>query len=128
MACACASPNTVLTSTYPYTYTWPYSATVPVAVTVPVAATYSHVPAVVSYTVPAYTKTQYHAQDEQGRASYGYSHPGQSHQTVRDEQGNVQGGKRIPNFTENYSIQKCFFFQAHTLMLIQLAMKSALIM
>lgn len=45
----------------------------------------------VSYAVPSVTKTQYHAQDELGQASYGYAHPGQAHAAVRDAAGNVRG-------------------------------------
>ena len=46
----------------------PYVAAAPIQYTAAVAA-----PAVVA---PAFTKTQYHAQDELGQASYGYAHPG----------------------------------------------------
>jgi len=45
----------------------------------------------ISYAVPSVTKTQYHAQDELGQASYGYAHPGQAHAAVRDAAGNVRG-------------------------------------
>jgi len=41
--------------------------------------------------VPVGTKTQYHAQDVLGQASYGYSYPGQAAHAVRDAAGNVRG-------------------------------------
>ena len=40
---------------------------------------------------PAFTKTQYHAQDEFGQSSHGYAHPGQAAAEVRDAAGNVRG-------------------------------------
>jgi len=40
---------------------------------------------------PIATKTQYHAQDELGQASYGHSEPGQAHAAVRDAAGGVRG-------------------------------------
>lgn len=63
------------------------------------AVTYSAVPApaTVTYTTPALTyapfatKTQYHAQDELGQASFGYSHPGHARAEVRDAAGGVRG-------------------------------------
>jgi hypothetical protein len=63
------------------------------------AVTYSAVPAAaaVTYTTPALTyapfatKTQYHAQDELGQASFGYSHPGHARAEVRDAAGGVRG-------------------------------------
>jgi len=36
-------------------------------------------------------KTQYHAQDELGQASFGHSQPGQAHAAVRDAAGGVSG-------------------------------------
>jgi len=67
-----ASPVTY-TSAGPVTYSAPtLVATAPVA-------------------VPLVTKTQYHAQDELGQASYGYSHPGHAHAAVRDAAGGVRG-------------------------------------
>ncbi|KAF4526131.1 hypothetical protein B566_EDAN012442 [Ephemera danica] len=60
-----------------------YAAAAPVAYSAPVAHAVAAVPAV--------TKTQYHAQDELGQASYGYAHPGQVHNAVRDAYGNVAG-------------------------------------
>jgi len=47
-----------------------------------------HTPAIVA---PAFTKTQYHAQDEFGQSSHGYAHPGQAAAEVRDAAGNVRG-------------------------------------
>jgi hypothetical protein len=52
------------------------------------AVTYSAAPAIVA---PVATKTQYHAQDELGQASYGYAHPGQAAAETRDAFGNVRG-------------------------------------
>ncbi|CAG7729920.1 unnamed protein product [Allacma fusca] len=51
------------------------------------ALTYA-APAVVA---PAFTKTQYHAQDELGQASHGYAYPGQAAAETRDAAGNVRG-------------------------------------
>jgi len=52
------------------------------------AVTYAAAPAVIA---PAVTKSQYHSQDEQGRAAFGHNEPGQFHNAVRDAAGNVQG-------------------------------------
>ncbi|CAL8114188.1 unnamed protein product [Orchesella dallaii] len=57
------------------------------------AVTYA-APAIVA---PAVTKTQYHAQDELGQASYGYAHPGHAHAAVRDAFGNVRGSYAYVN-------------------------------
>lgn len=51
------------------------------------AVTYA-APAVVA---PAFTKTQYHAQDELGQSSHGYAYPGQAAAETRDAAGNVRG-------------------------------------
>jgi len=40
---------------------------------------------------PVATKTQYHAQNELGQASWGHSEPSQAHAAVRDAQGGVRG-------------------------------------
>jgi len=40
---------------------------------------------------PVATKTQYHAQNELGQASWGHSEPTQAHAAVRDAQGGVRG-------------------------------------
>lgn len=40
---------------------------------------------------PVATKTQYHAQDELGQASFGHAEPGQAHAAVRDAAGGVRG-------------------------------------
>jgi len=45
----------------------------------------------VAYGYPAYSATQYHAQDELGQASFGYSHPGQAATNLRDGFGNQIG-------------------------------------
>jgi hypothetical protein len=45
-------------------------------------------PAVVA---PAFSKTQYHAQDELGQSSHGYAYPGQAAAETRDAAGNVRG-------------------------------------
>jgi len=52
------------------------------------AVTYAAAPAVIAPTV---TKSQYHSQDEQGRAAFGHNEPRQFHNAVRDAAGNVQG-------------------------------------
>jgi hypothetical protein len=49
---------------------------------------YAAAPAIIA---PAFTKTQYHAQDEFGQSSHGYAHPGQAAAEVRDAFGNVRG-------------------------------------
>ena len=41
--------------------------------------------------VPVFTSNQYHAQDELGQASFGYSHPGQAASNYRDAFGNQIG-------------------------------------
>ncbi|CAL8114184.1 unnamed protein product [Orchesella dallaii] len=65
---------------------------------VPGAITYGAAPYVSqSIIAPAVTKTQYHAQDELGQASYGYAHPGQAHAAVRDAAGNVRGSYAYVN-------------------------------
>jgi len=52
------------------------------------AVTYAAAPAIVA---PLATKTQYHAQDELGQASFGHAHAGNAHAAVRDAFGNVRG-------------------------------------
>jgi hypothetical protein len=108
LACAVAKPG-VLT----YNAAFPYSAAAiahpaygysaaaaPIAYTAAPAISYAHAPAAITYAAPAiapaviapaFTKTQYHAQDELGQASFGHAHAGQSHAAVRDAAGNVQG-------------------------------------
>jgi len=99
---AVASPVTY-TAAAPVTYSAvaspvTYTAAAPVtysAVASPV--TYSTLAAPVTYTatapvvVSAPLTTQYHAQDELGQASFGYSHPGQARAEVRDAFGGVRG-------------------------------------
>lgn len=41
--------------------------------------------------VPGVSAHQYHAQDELGQASYGYSYPGAAASNVRDAAGNMAG-------------------------------------
>jgi len=43
------------------------------------------------FLAPVATKSQYHAQDEFGQSSFGYSFPGQAHSEARDAAGNVRG-------------------------------------
>lgn len=50
--------------------------------------TYTAAPVAIA---PAVTKSQYHAQDEFGQASFGHSEPGQAHAAVRDAAGGVRG-------------------------------------
>lgn len=59
-------------STAPVTYTSAPVYSAPVSIAAPIS-------------------TQYHAQDELGQASFGYSHPGQAHAQVRDAFGIVRG-------------------------------------
>ncbi|ODN03522.1 Cuticle protein 7 [Orchesella cincta] len=61
------------------------------------AVTYSSPVVSQAIVAPAVTKTQYHAQDELGQASYGYAHPGQAHAAVRDAAGNVRGSYAYVN-------------------------------
>jgi hypothetical protein len=77
------------TSGLPLTYSTGFNQVVHSSqiVAAPAAVTYA-APAIVA---PAFTKTQYHAQDELGQASYGYAHPGQAHAAVRDAAGGVRG-------------------------------------
>lgn len=85
---------------YSYGYAAPaYGAPAVAAYSAPAYAHYA-APAVTAYAAPiaaplavapVATKTQYHAQDELGQASYGYAHPGQVHNAVRDAFGNVAG-------------------------------------
>jgi len=50
--------------------------------------TYAAAPVAIA---PAVTKSQYHAQDEFGQASFGHSEPTQAHAAVRDAAGGVRG-------------------------------------
>jgi hypothetical protein len=87
VACAQATPQ-YWYSGYPF-----YSAPAvyhPTTYAAP-AVTYSAPVIAAPAAVPQVTKTQYHAQDELGQASYGYAHPGQAHAAVRDAFGNVRG-------------------------------------
>jgi len=87
LACAVAKPQFFYPGYTPFGY-----AAAP-------AISYAAAPAYTAYTAaapaivaaPAFTKTQYHAQDELGQASYGYAHPGQAHSAHRDAFGNVVG-------------------------------------
>ena len=54
--------------------------------------------------VPVFTSNQYHAQDELGQASFGYSHPGQAARNYRDEFGNQVGSYAYIN-TEGKHVQ-----------------------
>ena len=60
-----------------------------------VRTAYTGIPATAAYPVaygyPAYSATQYHAQDELGQASFGYAHPGQAATNLRDGFGNQIG-------------------------------------
>ncbi|XP_059484252.1 cuticle protein 19.8-like [Neocloeon triangulifer] len=83
---------------YSYGYAAPaVAAPAAYAYSAPAYAAYAAAPAVTTYAAapvavaPVATKTQYHAQDELGQASYGYAHPGQVHNAVRDAFGNVAG-------------------------------------
>jgi len=95
VACAAAKPGAVTYAGFPYATTayhgftgFPYAAAPAVTYAGAPALTYAAAPAVVA---PAFHKTQYHAQDELGQASYGYAYPGQAHAAVRDAAGNERG-------------------------------------
>ncbi len=85
MAFASANPQIIYNS-WPIQYAAPTIYSAAPGITYP-AITYAAAPTIVA--TP--TKTQYHAQDELGQASYGYSHPGQAHAAVRDAFGGVRG-------------------------------------
>jgi hypothetical protein len=108
VACAVANPQVAYTTNvagYPWAHhvapAVTYAAAPAVTYATAPAVTYAAAPAVtyatapVTYTsavvAPVATKTQYHAQDELGQASYGYAHPGQAHAALRDAAGNVRG-------------------------------------
>jgi len=111
LACASATPGAVFAG-YPYANTLGYSALgyhglgytglgytglagYPYAgYAAAPAVTYAAAPAVVA---PAFTKTQYHAQDELGQASHGYAYPGQAAAETRDAAGNVRGSYAYVN-------------------------------
>jgi hypothetical protein len=92
LACAYAKPQIIYNGLNAYGLglgAVQYTAGVPLTYTAAAPAiTYAAAPAVIA---PAFTKTQYHAQDELGQASYGYAHPGQAHAAVRDAFGGVRG-------------------------------------
>ncbi|KAJ3647530.1 hypothetical protein Zmor_019401 [Zophobas morio] len=56
-----------------------------------VAAPVAHAVAAPIVAAPVVQKTQYHAQDELGQASYGHSEPFQAHNAVQDAAGNKVG-------------------------------------
>lgn len=60
-----------------------YSAAAPLAYSAPAPLAYSAPVAVAAAPVATATKTQYHAQDELGQASYGHSEPTQTHHAVQ---------------------------------------------
>jgi len=115
VACAMAKPGLVYSNVagHPWTQTYGHALTYAAAPAVTYASapavTYASAPAVTYASAPAVTyaaapavtysaiatpvatKTQYHAQDELGQASYGYAHPGQAAAAVRDAAGNVKG-------------------------------------
>jgi len=86
-------------------YTTAYTAAAAPAVHYSSPVTYTAAAAPVAYTgapvvaaaVPAFTKTQYHSQNELGEAAYGYSHPGQSAVAHRDASGAVRGSYAYVN-------------------------------
>lgn len=92
-------------STYAYQSVAPAHQAVTYAAPAHHAVTYA-APAV----VPVGTKTQYHAQDVLGQASYGYSYPGQAAHAVRDAAGNVRGSYAYVNPDGNESK----FLRLHT--------------
>jgi len=84
----------------------------------PAAVTYAAAPVAspIAYSAPvaipaAATKTQYHAQDVVGQASFGYSYPGQAHHAVRDAAGNVRGSYAYINPDGNESKLSLELFQ-----------------
>jgi len=68
----------------------PYAAA-PVAPVAPVARTAPVAPVAQAVAPPAVTSSQYHAQDEFGRVSYGYENANSRKEERRDEYGNVAG-------------------------------------
>jgi len=113
LACASAKPGPAFVSTYggfpysaavaPAAYTTAYQTTAyhgaayspyaaaPIQYSAAAPIQYTSAVAAPAFVAPAFSKTQYHAQDELGQASYGYAHPGQAHSAVRDAAGNVRG-------------------------------------
>ena len=71
---------------YPYTSISATTAYTGIPATAAVPAAYP-----VAYGYPSVSATQYHAQDELGQASFGYSHPGQAATNLRDGFGNQIG-------------------------------------
>jgi len=100
VACAAAKPGAVTYSGFPFATAYngfagyhglpavSYAAAPALTYAAAPALTYAAAPAVVA---PAFSKTQYHAQDELGQASHGYAYPGQAHAVVRDAAGNERG-------------------------------------
>ncbi|KAG8299695.1 hypothetical protein J6590_094576, partial [Homalodisca vitripennis] len=67
-----------------------YAAPAPAVVAAPAPVAYA-APAVVAAPAPVAAKSQYHAQNELGEASYGHAEPGQTHNAVQDAHGNKVG-------------------------------------
>jgi len=98
IACASAKGGAVTYAGFPYAaapyhgfagyHGLPYAAAPALTYAAAPALHYAAAPAVIA---PAFHKTQYHAQDELGQASYGYAYPGQAQATVRDAAGNERG-------------------------------------
>ncbi|XP_057380782.2 uncharacterized protein LOC130703303 [Daphnia carinata] len=70
---------------------YPYTGVRTAAVPATVPASYPVRAAYPAYGYPAFSASQYHAQDELGQASFGYAHPGQAATNYRDALGNQIG-------------------------------------
>ncbi|XP_063908240.1 cuticle protein 7-like [Zophobas morio] len=86
---AVAAP--VATSYTTHTVAAPVAHAVAAPVAHAVAAPVAHAVAAPIVAAPVVQKTQYHAQDELGQASYGHSEPFQAHNAVQDAAGNKVG-------------------------------------
>ncbi|XP_046404126.1 larval cuticle protein A1A-like [Ischnura elegans] len=91
-------------SAYPYTGLHGFRAAVAAPVAAPVAPIAAPIAAPYAYNVAPYayhgalaTKSQYHAQDEFGQASFGHATHDQAHSAVRDAFGGVTGSYSYVN-------------------------------
>ncbi|RZB39592.1 Chitin bind 4 domain containing protein [Asbolus verrucosus] len=104
LAVACAKPSVVAPVGYSYStnvvtghvaspvaYSSVAYSPVAHAVAAPVAHVATHAVAAPVVAAPVVQKTQYHAQNEIGQASYGHSEPLQVHNAVQDAAGNKVG-------------------------------------
>ncbi|XP_057379433.1 uncharacterized protein LOC130701465 isoform X1 [Daphnia carinata] len=70
---------------------YPYTGVRTAAVPATVPASYPVRAAYPAYGYPAFSASQFHAQDELGQARFGYAHPGQASTNYRDALGNQIG-------------------------------------